>query len=272
MNLSHLLLPPPFLWYDDMNYSSPYCSALHSHPGWQLTLSLKGTFFFICGDEKIFIAPGEWILLSPELPHRAGSEHSETRAIQLFFRQFPATLLPEFAGRFNFLQKFHLKGSCQREKCMDIADGFTRIANAKTSVPASLKNLSVMKFIMNTLEDAMDSTPPTPAIPLKIQKVLEYMEKHFSEPIGLSDFAAFLELSPSRFSVLFRQTTGTSPMNYFNGLRLCHAQTLLLSGETIKDTAARSGFSSASYFCRKFKNSTHKTPEEFVAACSEKNL
>lgn len=55
----------------------------------------------------------------------------------------------------------------------------------------------------------------------------------------------------------FKQETGTTPMHFFNTVRLGRAQSLLLNGVSVDETAEQAGFSSTQYFCRCFK----KTPE-----------
>lgn len=261
----HLILPETFLWYDDYRYALPHRSKLHSHPAWQLTLAVKGEFTFECRGEKITIAPGEWVLFSPEILHRATSETKDTRAIQIFFRQFSPVLLPEFAGCFNFLRNFHIKGSYAPGKYALIAEEFAQLCKGKTAVSSSLKQFLPMKFIIEALEGSIATFPRQKVLPPEFLKLLGYMEENFQSSIGVPEFAAFMNLSPSRFTAVFRKITGMSPMNYFNEIRLCRSQLFLLSGESVKAAALKSGFSSESYFCRKFKKYTHKTPLEFVA-------
>ena len=261
----HLILPEPFLWYDDFRYALPHRSAVHSHPAWQLTLAVKGEFCFECRGEKITIAPGEWVLFSPEILHRVTSSTQDTRAIQIFFRQFSPVQLPEFAGCFNFLRNFHLKGSYAPEKYSLIAEEFVRLCEGGTPIPNTLKQLLPVKFIIEALGESITSLPRQKVLPSDFLKLLAFMEENFQSSIGVPEFAAILNLSPSRFTAVFRKITGMSPMNYFNEIRLCRSQLLLLSGESVKAAAMKSGFSSESYFCRKFKKYTRKTPLEFVA-------
>ena len=272
MKRFYLKLLPPFLWYEDYNYFSPFRSHLHSHPAWQLTLALSNGFFFECHGKKIHIKEGEWILLSPELLHIAGSECKSSRAIQIFFRHFPPALLPEFAGKLNFRRDFFLTGTYSPDKSSGLAEEFVTILEGRTTVPTSLKNLLPLKFITEALGDAAADLPQQKNLPPEFLKVLTFMEENFRSPIGVPDFAAHLHLSPSRFTAIFRKAAGLSPMQYFNEIRLSYAQTLLLSGETIKNAALKSGFRSESYFCRKFKKYTGKTPGEFAGSLSEEKL
>lgn len=260
-----LTLTPPFLWYAEINYSEPYHVEPHSHSAWQLTLPLKEDLFFIWQGEKHYIAPGEWILISPELFHSAGCDSSDAWAIQLLFRNFPPNLLPEFSRRFNFLRNFCTAGVMPEAKTIQFRDAFAEIGCEKTAAPESLKNLLPLQLIVEALSGQLADIQEQPELPPEFANVLKFMEENLAAPIGITEFANTVNLSESRFSALFRHFTGLSPMRYFNELRIGHAQELLLSGESVQDAALKSGFVSASYFCRKFKKYTGKTPGEFCA-------
>ena len=259
----HLTLSSPFLWYEQQNYSAPYSSALHSHPAWQLTVSVKGTFFFEHQQKKSCIRPGEWVLFSPELPHTAGSESASSEAVQIFFRHFPPEMLPELSRYFNFRRNFSLTGSFSDEKLAPVTEGFRAISKGNTPLPYTLKNLLPLNFLIGALEQTPLTAPPEKELPRKLLRVLEYMESHFAEPIGVPDFAEQSGLSVSRFNDLFRKVTGLPPMRYFNEIRLSRAQMALLAGDSVEEAAEYAGFASASYFCRCFKNYTGRTPGEF---------
>ena len=127
-----------------------------------------------------------------------------------------------------------------------------------------MKNIYSLQFVSEALEAKIADLPSLKELPGELIKVLTFMEQNLSSAVGVPDFAALLGLSESRFSAVFRKMTGVSPMHYFNELRLSQAQRLLLAGEPVKDAALRSGFGSASFFCRKFKQYTGKTPGAFV--------
>lgn len=262
-NKLHSTLTAPFLWYDEFNYSAPYCSKLHTHPAWQLTLALEGEFYFKYQRQTVRIAANEWILFSPDLAHIAGSDCARSSAIQLFFRHFPQEWLPEFAHRFNFLRNFQLTGCMAPDKCANLRSAFAELIDCKSEAPDSLKHLLPLQFIVEALSSKLARIPPRKGLPLEFLKVLHFMEENLSAQLSVSDLAHVVALSESRFSAVFRQFTGLSPMEYLNEMRLGHAQNLLLAGESQKNAAQKSGFSSASYFCRKFKQYSGKTPGEF---------
>ena len=89
------------------------------------------------------------------------------------------------------------------------------------------------------------------------------LEQHFDEPITLADLAQTAKISPFYLNHLFQQAVGIPPYEYLVKIRLKHAQTLLLAGETIIGAAYRTGFADQSHFTRFFKRHLGLTPGEF---------
>ena len=96
-------------------------------------------------------------------------------------------------------------------------------------------------------------------IDLKICGKNNYMEK-----ITIEDVAKEVNLSQSHFMKYFKNTMGTSFIDYLNEYRLTMASRLLISSDSsILDIAAEVGFDNLSYFNRSFKKRFQQTPREY---------
>ena len=62
-----------------------------------------------------------------------------------------------------------------------------------------------------------------------IQKVLQYIKKHFKEPIKIKDMAKHISVSERTFIRYFKKTTGELPNQYLQKLRVEEAKQLLLN-------------------------------------------
>ena len=70
-----------------------------------------------------------------------------------------------------------------------------------------------------------------------------------------------ISVSPDYFTKMFKETIGTTPIEYINGLRINKAMRLLVETETsISDVAVKSGFSTPNYFNKIFKQYMGVTP------------
>jgi len=98
----------------------------------------------------------------------------------------------------------------------------------------------------------------------KFTRLFEFVSQHYPEKIGIKKAASICALSQSRFVKLFRQTTGTTFVNYLNHVRLSKAHQLLRETHfSIAEIAHLVGFSDQSYFDRRFKEYFQCTPRDF---------
>lgn len=73
-----------------------------------------------------------------------------------------------------------------------------------------------------------------------------------------------LFLSPNYFGDLIRELTGESATSYIRRFIMQRAQSLLISGATITETAEQLGFDYPQHFTRQFKKHYGVTPSEFM--------
>lgn len=98
----------------------------------------------------------------------------------------------------------------------------------------------------------------------RLQIMLQFIHDHYVEHIGLEDIAAAANISKSSTLEAFRQGIDQSPVSYLIEYRLIQAAILLKNTQkTISDISLVTGFSSAAYFCRKFKIYYKMTPAEY---------
>lgn len=88
----------------------------------------------------------------------------------------------------------------------------------------------------------------------RLQIMLQYIHDHYGEPITLQNIADAIYISKSRALQIFRDGIGQSPIAYLIHYRLQCAATLLRNTEkSVSCIADETGFTSAGYFCRKFR-------------------
>src|SRR5699024_1007824 len=76
-----------------------------------------------------------------------------------------------------------------------------------------------------------------------VQQAIVYMRDHVHEKLSLEELCGEMKYSSSQFSMLFTRTTGHSPMDYFNQLKVQRAcQYLDLTNLKIKEISFMLGF------------------------------
>lgn len=100
--------------------------------------------------------------------------------------------------------------------------------------------------------------------PQSLNWITSYLSFHLAETLSVADMARRAQLSPSRFSAVFRQSFGLSPHKYLLRMRVEHAEELLKSTElSLQHIAEYTGFSDVHHFSKAFKKTTGLNPGEF---------
>ena len=97
-----------------------------------------------------------------------------------------------------------------------------------------------------------------------LKKSNEYIEKHYKEPISLSDIAVYCGFSKYYFAHYFHEITGQTFYVFLTLYRLEKAISELLNSDNkITDIAYNCGFSNVRSFNRTFKSTFGITPSEY---------
>lgn len=99
---------------------------------------------------------------------------------------------------------------------------------------------------------------------IRLQKMLFYIQEHYSEKITLPSLSASAGISRSEAGRCFKSYYDRSPMNYVTDYRLKQAQKLLTeSTMTVQEISLQCGFQDCSYFIKVFRRSFGMTPSEY---------
>ncbi len=94
--------------------------------------------------------------------------------------------------------------------------------------------------------------------------ILKYIENHYMHKITISEISEEVGISQSHFMRYFKNTMGTSFIDYLNEYRLTMASRLLRSSESsVLAISEEVGFENLSYFNRSFKRKYRMTPREY---------
>ncbi|MEM1060449.1 MAG: AraC family transcriptional regulator [Verrucomicrobiota bacterium] len=95
----------------------------------------------------------------------------------------------------------------------------------------------------------------------RIRQAVALLGERMTDPPPVEKLAAEVGLSLSRFSELFRDTVGTSPLRYAEQLRLRHARNLLVySAMRIHEVAEACGYEDPYYFSTRYRKTYGHPP------------
>ena len=96
-----------------------------------------------------------------------------------------------------------------------------------------------------------------------VRQILDYIDKHYTENIGLTEIAEHMYMDRSYIGRLFKKYTGASVMLYVNMKRVVLAKNMILAGGEVTNISSKCGFKDYTTFYRAFKRYVGATPGEF---------
>lgn len=98
----------------------------------------------------------------------------------------------------------------------------------------------------------------------KMKIIMKHVENHYMEKISIADIAEVAGFSESHFMRYFKETMGTSFVDYLREYRLTMAARLLQASDaSILSISEEVGFDNLSYFNRAFKKEYGVTPSQY---------
>lgn len=231
---------------------------------WLLIHTLSGRGRFGHAGGELLSEPGDWVLLRPGTPHDYGVEPVLQRW-ELLWAHFQPR--PDWLAWLNWPV---IHGGLLRPQIPG-AEG-ENLARQFLGVHQFLNSQGLRReaFAMNALEavllgcDLHNQNAQSRAGDPRINRALEFLDRHLAEKILIDDVAKAVGLSPSRLSHLFKSETGQTLQAHFEARRLQLAADLLRrTGFPVKQVAATSGFDNQFYFSQRFRRWTGLSPLQF---------
>lgn len=98
----------------------------------------------------------------------------------------------------------------------------------------------------------------------RISPALKLIGSLHGRSVSLEEMAESCDLSPSRFSALFRTATGKSPVRYQARARLARARSLLVrGGSRVGEVAVELGYKDQFHFSKAFKQDSGMSPKAY---------
>lgn len=126
-------------------------------------------------------------------------------------------------------------------------------AGSELALKARLLDLLADLSRWKRVRNAQGRNAPGPGNTGGMRELLEHLEHHYADPLGVREAAAIVGIGRSRFHQVFRQATGVSFSRYLTRVRVSKAAELLRkTPRGILDIAFSCGFGSASRFYEAF--------------------
>jgi AraC-like DNA-binding protein len=143
-----------------------------------------------------------------------------------------------------------------------IVQSLTAEATPMLESPAA--GIRIMLLVMAVLSQLPDDSWHDSIVDPRIADTIAFLKSNSEKSLSIPQLAARVCLSPSAFTRLFRQETGSSPLQHLLQIRIDKAKILLQHSHQDMDRIARQcGFQNRHYFSRMFCKITSVPPARY---------
>lgn len=267
----------PFLISTFHNEEVDLSYPFHQHRyAYELTLTQGISGTRMVGDSTEQFSGTDLVLMAPGLPHcwqDHGVKGSGERRVLVI--QFSEALVPMASRQFAALQPIgkalrrsvyglELLGN-EKDKAVGLLNSIKPDNEFRSflTLLEILATFSKKQFTRKLCHEGY-SIPAVDGEGNRLDKILQYIQQHYSRKLPIEEVAAQIHLSPSAFSHYFKKRTLKSFTHYVIELRLGKAAQLLqFTDLPVANVCYQCGFNNLSHFNRSFQKMYQTTPLKF---------
>jgi len=248
----------------------------HAHPAFEMLLLLSGvTRYELASGDILELTGGRFLVMPPGLRHRG--LHEVRPPVQLCGLIFDPRK-PRATNQTPFLRADLKWMTAQFEghpaEPWPMSAELRRLAAAlsdQVREARPLRREQATKIRLTTCavlwEAARQLTTARALEPDQaVRAAVAHMEQNYREPLSIGAIAEAVGCSRARLFQIFKDTTGVTPNDYLQRLRVSRAAHLLTTtGQGMTEIALQCGFETSQYFSTVFRKYQGTTPSAFRA-------
>lgn len=247
----------------------------HFHPEIELTYIVKGRGTRLVGDSIEPFCEGELVLLGSELPHRWINDHVAEKRKD-YARSIVTQFRPSiFAKDWRLSEEFHsIEKMLQRaSRGLSFSANSSLVkalqeANQRSGIGQSLSIIELLHRLSEAPARPLASLLYATTVPQDhnhpVHAAHQFILKHHSEPITLTQIAHASGIAPNSLCRAFKKSSGKSVFDFLSDIRIHKACALLIESDMqITTIAYECGFQSLSAFQKAFQRIKKTSPRAF---------
>ncbi|MFA6292460.1 MAG: AraC family transcriptional regulator [Victivallales bacterium] len=237
----------------------PYCIAV---------IPVVGRYEVVTPDASVSIESGEALLTTANLPLKFIHYGDPKRKFMMMMKwvHFHFSIF----GAIDFTSMLDMPLKLDVSRAVKFGELIDELLSLQESEPAiaGLARRSELGFRLLSLVCSV-SKPKADALGFlessqRLKPVLGHMKRNLHLKTAVSKLAKLANLSPSRFHSVFREITGSGPMEHQKKLRLNAAfRLVMMTDDKLKSVAEKTGFCNEFHLSRDFKANYGKSPREY---------
>ncbi len=208
------------------------------------------------------VGPGDLVLLDINQPHAYGADDRDPWCI--YWVHFTGAGVPELYRLLNISPQSAILAVGVRPELISLLKEASKILSEGYSLPNLFSGTTCLQEFFCHLVKGRMHTGMCSDRHMDLKSVIDHMVNNLYGKFTLNELAANTNMSKYHFVRRFKQTTGYSPMEYFNRLKIQKACELLdTTSLDIKDISEFLSFSNPFYFSEVFKRIIGHSPKNY---------
>ena len=247
----------------------------HNHEEPELIYMTRGKLVFVCGGESQTLSAGELMIANPFEMH-SSMFTPEYESSEYCYLNFDLTL---FSGFGSMISEKITSLRCGKitfphftvgEVAKDIGGLILELEQLYdgNDINSDWEAAALLSRLMSLLFGKLEfKVAPNAARDIGfINRVVSYIDDHYSEQLTTSVICSALGYNESYFCTCFKNNFGTNFSNYLCDYRISVASDMINNGSmTLSDIASLVGFRDYCYFSRCFKSCRGISPTQYAA-------
>ncbi|MGN0355276.1 MAG: helix-turn-helix domain-containing protein [Muricoprocola sp.] len=248
-----------------------YRYEAHKHIEYEINYVLQGKCMMIFDTEYVPLKAGECIVIAPFRNH--GFLVDAKTGCKIQQTEMTIRIPEEMKEVFGLGSKdlaYQVLKNC--EDLIQIMEQISRFYRTdKEEYGTALLHLAVVQLVVALGYHGKKTDAQTSGIRNeKIRDIMKYIQEHYQEPLQIEELAASRGISSRFLRRYFTEEIGMSCLDYIQALRLNKAKELLWeTRKSITEIAMETGYGTAQYFSRVFREEIGMTPTAYRSTWKE---
>ncbi len=250
---------------------------LHHHDFYEIYLLISGDVTYTIESRQYHVMPGDLLLISPRELHQI-CIRPEMSVYERFVLWVDPQILSQYSTPLSDLTRNldpngPIQGNLLRLRPEDhqhllrLFQQLWQESESDSYGTDLLRNSLLVQLLVsiNRIADSFSGRPEAVSQSSQaVSQVVEYINRHYSEPLSLESLAELVYVSKYHLSHEFNRQVGTSVYRYIQKKRLLIARQLLAQGAKPNEVYLGCGFGDYAGFYRAFKGEYGLSPRAYV--------